>query len=74
MYSAILQVEFMLLRMYKIDPYSAMSNLTMLDMQGLIQTIEVQNERDKKDKNGDTLSKALLTIRDILNYITMPVR
>lgn len=74
LYLAISQFEFMLLRFYKVDPYTLLSNLTVIDMQSLIQRIEYQNKKDQEDKQGDTLSKALVALRDILNYMTMPVR
>ena len=64
----------MFLRFYKIDPFTMLQNMTVIDLQSLIQGIEAQNKKDKENKQGDKLMKSLVAIRDLLNYMTLPER
>lgn len=64
----------MFLRFYKIDPFTMLQNMTVIDLQSLVQGIESQNRKEKENKQGDKLMKSLVAIRDILNYMTLPER
>lgn len=64
----------MLLRFYKVDPFSMLQNMTVIDLQSFIQGIETQNKKDSENKQGDKLMKSLVAIRDILNYMTLPAK
>lgn len=64
----------MFLRFYKIDPFTMLQNMTMIDLQSLVQGIESQNKKDQENKQGDKLMKSLVAIRDILNYMTLPAK
>lgn len=64
----------MFLRFYKIDPFSMLQNMTVIDLQSFIQGIETQNKKDSENKQSDKLMKSLVAIRDILNYMTLPTK
>lgn len=49
-----------------------LQNMTIIDLQSLVEGIEAQNKKDKENKQGDKLMKSLVAIRDILNYMTLP--
>lgn len=62
----------MFLRFYKIDPFTMLESMSIIDLQAFIQGIEAQNKKDRENKQGDKLMKSLVAIRDILNYMTLP--
>ena len=62
----------MFLRFYKIDPFTMLESMSIIDLQAFIQGIEAQNKKDSENKQGDKLMKSLVAIRDILNYMTLP--
>ncbi len=64
----------MFLRIYKIDPFTLLEKMSMIDLQAFIQGIETQTKKDRENKQGDNLMKSLIAIRDILNYMTLPER
>lgn len=70
----IIQIELMFLRIYKIDPFTLLEKMSMIDLQAFIQGIETQTKKDRENKQGDNLMKSLIAIRDILNYMTLPER
>ena len=64
----------MFIRYYKIDPYSMMDHMTMMEFQGLLEGLRIKNQKDQEDKTSDKLMKCLISIRDMLNYMTLPVK
>ena len=64
----------MFIRYYKIDPYSMMDRMTMTEFQGLMEGLRIKNQKDQEDKTSDKLMKCLISIRDTLNYMTLPVK
>ena len=72
LFAYIMQVEQLIFRFYKIDPFSMMSRMSIIDLQGFVQGLEEQKKHDADNKNGDKLMKSLIAIRDILNYMTLP--
>lgn len=68
---AIMEIEKLLIRNYKIDPMSMFDRMSILDIQYLIDGIRSQKE-EEANRGGDKLMKSLIAIRDILNYMTLP--
>lgn len=73
MYMYILEVEMMIFMRYKINPYEMEKRMTILDLQSFVTTLSNKIEEDAKNQNkdGNKLMKALIAIRDILNYMTL---
>lgn len=68
---AIMEIEKLLIRHYKIDPMSMFDEMSILDVQYLIDGIRRQKE-EENNSGGDKLMKSLIAIRDILNIMTLP--
>lgn len=57
---------------YKMDPFDLFKDLTLLDFETYIRKLELQVQEENKNKEGKKdLAKALVSIRDILNYMTL---
>lgn len=73
-YRAILEIEMFLLMRYKVDAWTMEQHMSMLDFQSMFQMLMNKLEEEKKqqqqNQTGDKLMKALMQIRDILNFIT----
>lgn len=73
-YRAILEIEMFLLMRYKVDAWTMEQHMSMMDLQGMFQmlTNKLEEERKQQQQNqtGDKMLKALIQIRDILNYMT----
>ena len=73
-YKYIIDVEFMLLNEYKIDPIHFISHMSLLDLQMYVDRIvdrkKEEYEERSKAQSKDKFAKSLIAIRDILNFMT----
>lgn len=72
MYRYVVQLEFVFFHYYKTEPFTMMSNMTMIDLYSFFDRLEYQAKEDAKNKQGNKLMKSLVAIRDILNTMTLP--
>lgn len=71
-YKNIIEVEVQMLHQYKIDPFQLFGKMSVMDFQSYMSLLSDQIKRteESKQQNSGTLMKSLITIRDILNYMT----
>lgn len=74
MYKFILNAELSLLFEFKIDSIAFIKDMTLMDLQMYMNSIAERQEQINKAKQTSTSSKnfakALIAMRDILNYMT----
>ena len=57
-------------RTYKVLMYQQENNMTLIDLQSFIKTLEFKiKEEQKNHKNDDKMIKSLYAIGDIINYM-----
>lgn len=73
-YSQIIDIETTLFVEFKINPFDLLRNMSILDFQSFMTQIskkfEKQAESRKNSTSNNKFAKALLQIRDILNFAT----
>lgn len=69
MYRYIVEIEVLFLMRFKMDPFSLMRHLTLMELQQYIQIMEARFKEDKKNIDSKKLTKQLLALRDILNLM-----
>lgn len=74
MYKFILNAELSLLFEFKIDSIKFISDMTLMDLQMYMNSIAERQEKINKAKqsagSSKNFSKALIAMRDILNFMT----
>ena len=73
-YFFIMEAEKYLMRFYRINLFEVENQMSILDLQWLIDDLRTDEEQDRQNKTQDKMMKALMNIRDILNYISIPER
>jgi len=73
-YLFIMEAEKYLMRFYRINLFEIENKMSMLDLHWLIDGLRTDEEQDRQNKTQDKMMKALMNIRDILNYISIPER
>ena len=76
MHRYVTDVESIILYHYRIDPYTMEQSMTMIDFQLMVQQL-TKNAKDEESHRKSALSgnkvvEALVAVRDILNFITLP--
>ena len=74
MYKFILNAELSLLFEFKIDSIAFIKDMTLIDLQMYMKSISERQEQINKAKqqtgNSKSFAKALIAMRDILNFMT----
>lgn len=71
-YKNIIEIEVAILHQYKIDPFQLFSKMSVMDFQSYTHLLsdQVKKSEEAKKQNTGNLMKSLISIRDILNYMT----
>ena len=76
MHRYVTDVESIILYHYRIDPYTMEQSMTMIDFQLMVQQLtknaKEEEAQRKKELSGNKVAEALVAVRDILNFITLP--
>lgn len=70
-YAYILEAEMLFLMKYKINPFDIMNKITLLDLFSYIKILENKLKKEHDSINKDDLTKSLVSLRDILMFITL---
>ena len=73
-YRYIIEVEMLFLMRYKINPFEIMDHISMMDLQNYMNILQYKVSKEQETMKKKDLMKALIQIRDILNFITYKER
>ena len=59
---------------YKINPFEIMDHISMMDLQNYMNILQYKVSKEQETMKKKDLMKALIQIRDILNFITYKER
>lgn len=70
----IVECELMLWMRYHLDPYSMLSNISILDLEFYIKTLSIRIEDENRENTGkNKLLDQLVFLRDYLNSMNLPM-
>lgn len=70
----IVECELMLWTRYRLDPYSMLARISILDLEFYIKTLSIRIENEARENNGkNKLLDQLIYLRDLLNSMDLPM-
>lgn len=69
-YHYIIEMEILLVRRYKLNPFEFGEYLTVTDMQSYVDIITKKDEEERKKIDNKGMWTGLMGIRDILNFMS----
>lgn len=70
-YIYILEAEMLLLMKFKLNPFDIMNKITLTDLFSYMKNLENKLKKEHDSINKDDLTKSLISLRDILMFITL---
>ena len=67
-YGYIIKAELVFLRMYKVDPFSIMSHISLLDLNTYMNAIQSE---EKKQRDGMAKAKIMDCLKGISDYLNI---
>ena len=71
MYKYIMEAEFIFLQKFKLNPFSMMRDMTLLDLVTYLKLLDEKIKKEQDSINKKDMEKALVQLRDILIFMTM---
>lgn len=71
MYKYIIEAEFIFLQKFKLNPFSMMRDMTLLDLVTYLKLLDEKIKKEQDSINKKDMEKALVQLRDILIFMTM---
>lgn len=71
MYRYIIEAEFLFLQKFKLNPFEIMKNITLTDLVSYIHLLEQKIKKEDESIQKKDFEKALISLRDILIFMTM---
>ena len=71
MYRYIIEAEFLFLQKFKLNPFEIMRDITFTDLVAYIGILEAKVKKEQESIQKKDLEKALVSLRDILIFMTM---
>lgn len=69
LYGYIMQTEMVFLRLYKVNPFEIMKDITLLDLQHYMKMIEDQEKKEQESIKKKDIMGCLKYVNDALNMI-----
>lgn len=70
MYYYIIKAEMVFLRIYKVDPFQLIKNISLLDLNTYLKTLQTEDEKEKKKFGGSKhVMQCLKGVNDYLNLM-----
>lgn len=69
MYGYILKAEMIFLRLYKVNPFEIMNNITLLDLNTYMTMIEKEEKKEHDSMRKSKIMDCLKAISDYLNVM-----
>ena len=71
MYKYIIEAEFIFLQKFKLNPFSMMRDMTLLDLVTYLKLLDEKIKKEQDSINKKDMEKALVQLRDILIFMTL---
>lgn len=71
MYKYIIEAEFIFLQKFKLNPFSMMRDMTLLDLVTYLKLLDEKIKKEQDSIHKKDMEKALVQLRDILIFMTM---
>ena len=71
LYKYIIEAEFLFLQKFKLNPFDIMNKITITDLVSYLGILEKKIKRENDSIQKKDFEKALVSLRDILIFITM---
>ena len=71
MYKYIIEAELIFLSKFKLNPFSMMRDMTLLDLVTYLKLLDEKIKKEQDSINKKDMEKALVQLRDILIFMTM---
>ena len=71
MYKYIIEAEFIFLQKFKLNPFSMMRDMTLIDLVTYLKLLDEKIKKEQDSINKKDMEKALVQLRDILIFMTM---